>query len=122
MAQITRKRRSRASARSGRTQNESKPVLRISGPQLVRALRGGQPGNRNAQKSLVWLDEYDLTTPEGVRGFLGEVIKHTWTGDLGTRQASALNGSVRLMLEHEILPLLEARIKALEEAKGAKPN
>jgi hypothetical protein len=77
--------------------------------------RGGAPrGNGNAKKRLEWLESYDLTSSDGVHKFLQEIIKHTWTGDLGTRAASALNGSVRLMLEHELLPELERRIKVLE--------
>jgi hypothetical protein len=74
-----------------------------------------RPGNQNAKKTLKWLESYDLSTAEGVRGFLQEIVKHTWTGELGTRAASALNGTVRLMLEHELLPKLEARIKLLED-------
>ena len=90
----------------------------------IRRKNAGQarPGNQNAKKSLAWLEEYDLSSPEGVRGFLEEVIKHTWTGDLGTRAAGALNGSVRLMLEHELLPELEKRLKSLEDNKGMKTN
>jgi len=109
----------KASSRSGRTQNESgKSVVRISGRQLVRALRGGQPGNQNALKALPWLEEYDLSTPDGVKKFLAEVVKATWTGQLGTRQASALNGSIRLMFEHGFLPEVVARIEQLEKAKA----
>jgi len=85
--------------------------------------RGGAPhGNGNAKKTPAWLESYDLSTSEGVRSFLQEIIKHTWTGELGTRAASALNGSVRLMLEHELLPELEKRIKSLEDNKGMKTN
>jgi hypothetical protein len=81
-----------------------------------------RPGNQNAKKTLAWVESYDLGSSEGVRNFLQEIIKHTWTGELGTRAASALNGSVRLMLEHELLPELEKRIKVLEDTKGAKMN
>jgi hypothetical protein len=84
-----------------RTQNESKK-------------RGGQPRNGNAKKSLVWLKDYDLSSAEGTRKFLQELIKRTWTGELGTRAAGALNGSLRLLLEHEVLPGLEKRISTLE--------
>jgi hypothetical protein len=122
MTQNTRKRRSHASARSGRTQNESKPVLRISGPELLRALRGGQPGNKNAQKSLEWLDSYDLSTPAGLDAFMQEVIRRVWTCELGTRAASSINGTLRLLLEHMTLPALEERIKILEDEKGMKTN
>jgi len=80
--------------------------------------RGAPVGNVNAKKSLPWLSSYDLTTPEGVDRFLQEVIKRTWTGELGTRAAGALNGSLRILLEHLTLPALEKRIKVLEKERG----
>jgi len=80
--------------------------------------RGGAPvDNKNAKKSLPWLAEYDLSTPEGVDWFLQEVIKATWQGRLGTRAAGALNGSLRILLEHQLLPVLEKRVKELEKVK-----
>jgi len=98
-------RRSRGSShsKSPRTQNNR-----------MRGLGGAPAGNENAKKSLAWLDTYDLSTPEGVDGFLQEVIKRTWTGELGTRAAGALNGSLRILLEHLTLPALEKRITELE--------
>ena len=114
-------RRSRGSSRSKAlgTQNKGRSV-RISGPELVRAIeakvrQGAPAGNENAKKCLTWLDTYDLSTPEGVDGFLQEVIKRTWTGELGTRAAGALNGSLRILLEHLTLPALEKRISELEK-------
>jgi len=110
-------RRTGASSRSrssGRTQNETKRVLRISGPQLLRALRGGQLGNRNAVKALEWLDSYDLSTPGGLDSFMQEVVRQVWRGELGTRAASSINGTLRLLLEHMTLPSLEKRIEMLE--------
>lgn len=86
---------------------------------MLRALRGGQPANRNAAKTLEWLGKYDLSTAEGVEAFMGEVIKATWEGRLGTRQAGALNGSLRILLEHMTFPALEKRIELLE-AKGVR--
>ena len=111
---------SRSASKALGTQNESSRrrenrVLRVSGSQLLRALRGGQAGNENAKKTLAWLDSYDLSTPQGVDGFLQEVIKRTWTGELGTRAAGALNGSLRILLEHLALPALERRIEELEK-------
>jgi hypothetical protein len=79
-----------------------------------------RPGNSNAKKSLDWLDSYDLSTPGGVDGFLQEVIKRTWTGELGTRAAGALNGSLRILLEHQLLPALEKRIAELEKDRQVK--
>jgi hypothetical protein len=84
--------------------------------------RGPPFGSRNAAKKLDWLDTYDLSNPQGVDGFLQEVIKRTWTGELGTRAAGALNGSLRILLEHLTLPALEKRIEALEDHKGMKGN
>ena len=78
---------------------------------------GAPPRNKNASKRLPWLQSYDLTTPEGVKAFLAEVVKATWTGKLGTRQASALNGSIRLMFEHGLLPEILDRLEALEKGK-----
>jgi hypothetical protein len=99
-------------SRSRRTQNESG----------MHRKRGGQVSNGNAKKSLEWLESYDLSSSDGVRGFLHEIVKRTWTGELGSRAAGALNGTMRLLLEHELLPQLEQRIKALESSKGVNPN
>jgi len=82
--------------------------------------RESMKGNVNAKKSLVWLKDYDLSSVEGSRRFLQELIKRTWTGQLGTRAAGALNGSLRLLLEHEVLPQLEKRISDLEEKHSEK--
>ena len=79
-------------------------------------------GNENARKALKWLERYDLSSPEGVESFLHEVIKATWEGRLGTRACGALNGSLRVLLEHLTLPQLEARIKVLEESRDVKAN
>lgn len=114
-------RRTGASSRSrssGRTQNKGRSV-RISGPDLVRAIeakmRQGAPyGNENAKKTLTWLDSYDLSTPAGLDAFMQEVVRQVWTGELGTRAASSINGTLRLLLEHMTLPSLEKRIEQLE--------
>jgi hypothetical protein len=74
---------------------------------------GAPVANQNARKCLPWLS-YDLSTADGVERFLEQVIRATWTGELGTRQAGALNGSVRLLLEHLTLPGLERRISEIE--------
>ena len=84
--------------------------------------RGAPAGNENAKKSLKWLDKYDLSSPEGIDSFLQEVIRRTWTGELGTRAAGALNGSLRILLEHLTLPDLEKRIETLEESRDDKAN
>jgi hypothetical protein len=77
--------------------------------------RGGAPvGNENAKKSLPWLETYDLTTASGVDAFMQELVRQVWTGKLGTRAGSTINGTLRLLLEHMTLPQLEARIGVLE--------
>jgi hypothetical protein len=88
----------------------------------VHRRRGGQVGNGNARKRLAWVEGWDLSSPEGVDRFLREVIRRTWTGELGTRAAGALNGSIRILLEHLLLPSIERRIAALEAAKEAVAN
>jgi hypothetical protein len=97
---------SHSSRSSGRTQNESS------------TRRGGQAGNMNAKKALEWLDSYDLSTPAGLDGFMQEVIRRVWRGELGTRAASSINGTLRLLLEHATLPALEKRIEQLEARQG----
>src|SRR5208282_1607324 len=71
---------------------------------------GAPKGNVNGKKCLEWLESYDLSSMDGVHSFLAEIVKRTWTGELGSRQAGALNGTMRLLLEHELLPELEKRI------------
>jgi hypothetical protein len=98
-----------------KTSRRSRSSNRSRGCPRTQINRGGAPaGNKNAKKKLPWLGSYDLSTPAGVDGFLQEVIKRTWTGELGTRAAGALNGSLRILLEHMTLPGLEKRIAELE--------
>jgi hypothetical protein len=93
-------------------------VLRVSGPQLVRALRGGQLGNMNASKSLPWLDSYNLESVEGIQAFMVEAIRHIWTGQLGSRAAGALNSCLTLLIrEGKPLADLEKRITELEKVR-----
>jgi hypothetical protein len=49
-----------------------------------------------------------------------ELIKAGWTGTLGSRSIGAINGSLRLLLEHLSLPALEARISELEKERQVK--
>jgi len=51
-----------------------------------------------------------------------ELIKAGWTGTLGSRSIGAINGSLRLLLEHLSLPGLEARISELEKNRQVKPE
>lgn len=88
----------------------------------IRPGAGAREGNENAKKKLMWLEGYDLQSPAGIHRFLAEVIKATWTGELGSRAAGALNGTMRLLLENEILPQVERRLKLLEaQIKERKP-
>jgi predicted TIM-barrel enzyme len=68
----------------------------------------------NGARFLPWLESYDLSTPSGIELFLKELVKAGWTGTLGSRSIGALNGSLRLLLEHMTLPALEKRIEILE--------
>jgi hypothetical protein len=105
-------------------QSNGGPLTRRGSPrtQFKSRGRGAPAGNDNAKKCLKWLNTYDLSSPQGVDSFLQEVIRRTWTGELGTRAAGALNGSLRILLEHLTLPALEKRIEALEQAKEVKAN
>ncbi|MGO9645484.1 MAG: hypothetical protein ACLPY5_12130 [Candidatus Bathyarchaeia archaeon] len=98
----------RRSSKPPRTQNDSHGRS-----------EGGQLGNQNAVKALVWENGLNLNNPDGLRDFLAEVIRAVWTGKLGTRAASSLNGSLRLMFELCTLPQLEERVTQLEKAKRA---
>jgi hypothetical protein len=49
-----------------------------------------------------------------------EVVKQVWTGELGTRAASSINGTLRLLLEHMTLPALEKSIEMLEAREVRK--
>ena len=49
-------------------------------------------------KNPPWV-KYALDSRETVDQFLIDTLKMTWTGKLGTRQASAINGTTRLLME-----------------------
>jgi hypothetical protein len=49
-----------------------------------------------------------------------EVVRQVWRGELGTRAASSINGTLRLLLEHMTLPALEKRIEMLEAREVRK--
>jgi hypothetical protein len=102
----------------GPSSRSRSPRTQFAAVKEAKARAFARYGNQNAKKSLAWLDSYDLSSPQGVDGFLQEVIKRTWTGELGTRAAGALNGSLRILLEHMTLPALEKRIEQLEATKA----
>lgn len=55
----------------------------------------------NAAKRPVWRFDYlDLTNPASCIQFLVELVKSTWTGEIGTRQAGCMNNSIRTMLSY----------------------
>ena len=107
----------------GEREPEMRPSSRSKRPRTQNAtsryrnVHQARPGNENAKKKLAWLDSYDLSTSAGLDAFLQELVKKTWTGELGTRAAGALNGSLRILLEHMTLPALERRITELEKVK-----
>jgi hypothetical protein len=79
--------------------------------------RGAPIRNANAVKALAWENGFDLSDSVGIRSFLEEVVRAVWEGRLGTRAASSLNGSLRLMFELCELPQLEERVAELEKVK-----
>ncbi len=98
--------------------NHVSRASRIGGTQINSGSRRGAPaGNRNAVKALEWLSSYDLSSPQGLDAFMQAVVKQVWTGELGTRAASSINGTLRLLLEHMTLPSLEKRLRVLEQER-----
>jgi len=85
-----------------------------------KARRGAPAGNANAKKRVPWLDSHDLNSPEGAQAFLQEIVKLILTGQIGARQASPLNGTINLLLQSQVLPVLERRIKELEAREVSK--
>jgi hypothetical protein len=70
-----------------------------------------RPENESARKSPPWLESYDLDTFKGVDNFTKELLKLSWTGDLGTRQSSNCLGVLRLLLERRLwLPTSSDRL------------
>jgi hypothetical protein len=57
-----------------------------------------RPGNRNAKKAPAWIS-YNLDSRENLDRFITDMIEATWTGKLGTRQASTINAATKLLLE-----------------------
>jgi len=97
-----------------------RPSSRSKRPRTPRNRGGAPKGNLNGQKTLAWLESFDLSTPVGIEAFMVEAAKALWTGRLGSRTAGALNGLLRILLEHLSLPALEARISELEKERQVK--
>jgi hypothetical protein len=72
-----------------------------------------RPGNVNAKKCPVWqFDDLDLTNPDSCILFLTRLVKATWIGEIGTRQAGCMNNSIRTILSY----YLDAkRLREMEE-------
>lgn len=64
--------------------------------------RMARPNNDSAKKSPPWLESYDLDTFRGVDDFTKELLRLTWTGDLGTRQSGNCLAILRLLLERRL--------------------
>jgi len=62
----------------------------------ISSRRGSKPGvRRGSYKYPPWVG-YELDSRENVDHLIRDTIRETWTGRLGTRQASAINRSIRL--------------------------
>jgi hypothetical protein len=82
---------------------------------------GAPEGNTNPQKRIVLPEWLDLTTPEGVRKFMREIlVPSAISGKLGVRVVSAVTTACKVLLdsqEAEILQQLQERIEALEKQR-----
>jgi hypothetical protein len=82
---------------------------------------GAPPNNANPQKRIELPDWLDLTTPEGVRRFMREIlVPNAISGKLGVRVVSAVTTACKVLLdsqEAEILQQLQERIEALEKQR-----
>ena len=76
---------------------------------------GAPVGNVNALKSLPWVASYDLSTPAGIDSFLQLLVQMVWTGKLGSRSASSINGSLKILIEHLELSQLEKQVEELKQ-------
>ena len=79
---------------------------------------GGQPGNRNRVKGIVLPEGLMLDSAESILKFMRTIlIPGTLSGRIGTRAASAVNTSLKILLDYESLQQIEARLSKLEEEK-----
>ena len=73
---------------------------------------GGQLRNGNAKKGIVLPDNVKLDTVEGILTFMRTVlIPSTLSGEIGTRQSSAIATACKILLDYD------ADLRALEEIK-----
>jgi len=103
-----------------------KPITRKAGSPRSRSgavvhnptrREGGQPGNRNGQKGMT-IPDLKLENSDEILRFMREVlIPSTLSGQIGTRQSSAITTACKLLLDYESLEKLEARLSRLEMDK-----
>ena len=67
-------------------------------PHKIKRRGGSRKGAGRKRKAPAWIN-YELSTKELVERFLVDTLRMTWTSKLGTRQASAINGTTRLLME-----------------------
>jgi len=84
---------------------------------------GGQPGNGNAKKGIVLPGWLKLRTTDEILRFMRQIlIPYTLSGQIGTRQSSAITTACKCLLDYDRLQELEERVEALEVSKRVKPN
>ena len=83
---------------------------------------GAPRGNRNAVKGMI-VPDLKLESSDEILRFMREVlIPSTLSGQIGTRQSSAITTACKLLLDYESLQEIEARLSRLEEEKVRKAN
>jgi hypothetical protein len=88
------------------------PSVKISGPQLIRALKAELGGSRTTP---ITLDYKPLESGESIERFLGDLIAWVLAGKLHHRSASTCRGIVEAWLKASDLKELEKRIAEIEE-------
>ena len=61
-------------------------------------ISSGQTRQQERTESPSWIS-YPLDSRENLDQFIRDMIKATWTGRVGTRQASTINAATKLLLE-----------------------
>jgi hypothetical protein len=80
--------------------------------------RGAPRGNGNAKKGIQLPDWLKLETSDEILTFIRTIlIPYTLSGQIGSRQAGAVNNSVKVLLEFGRLEDLERRVLELEKVK-----
>jgi len=80
---------------------------------------GAPRGNGNARKGVRLPDWLKLTSSEEVLDFMRKIlVPYGLSGQLGSRQVSALTTICKVLLDYDRLEELEKRIEQLEKVKG----